>query len=83
MRCDTHEVIEKAIGATWNKRGMSIEIIKDLMVAFVVRVIAHKFYQLSRLNNVPYIVVDLGYKIIKRDYSYDLAELQLQQLTEN
>ena len=28
-------------------------------------------------------VVDLGYKIVKKGHTYDLAELQLQQLSEN
>ena len=54
---------------------MSIDTINDLMVEFVVRVIAHKFYQSSELNSVPYIVVDLGYKIVKKDHSYDLVKL--------
>ena len=29
------------------------------------------------------IVVDVGYKIVKRDHNYDLAELQLQKIMEN
>ena len=35
------------------------------------------------MNNVSCTVVDLGYKSVKRDHSYDLAKLQLQQLSEN
>ena len=76
-------MIEKATGTTWNKRGMSISNIQDPLVEFVVRVIFHKFYQSRRLNNVPCIAVDLGYKIVIKDHSYDLSELQLQQLVEN
>ena len=57
---------------------MSIDTIEDPIILFVLKVIAHKFYQSSQLNSVPYIVVDLGYKIIKKDHSYDLAKLQLQ-----
>ena len=53
------------------------------MVNFVVRVISHKFYQSIRLNSVTCIVVDVGYKIVKRDHSYDMAKLQLQQILEN
>ena len=76
-------MIEKNIGAVWNKRDMTINKITDPLVEFFVRVISHKFYQSSRLNSVPYIVVDVGYKIVKKDHTYDLAELQLQQLMEN
>lgn len=45
LRSDSEEVIEKNIGAQWNKRGMMIETIKDPLIEFVVRVITHKFYQ--------------------------------------
>ena len=62
---------------------MTIDTIIDPLTDFVVRVIAHKFYQSSRLNNVPCIVVDVGYKIVKTNYTYDLAKLQQQQLVEN
>ena len=62
---------------------MTIDTIIDPLIYFVVRVISHKFYQSSRLNSVPCFAVDIGYKIVKRDHSYDLAELQLQQIIEN
>ena len=54
---------------------MNIDIITDPLIKLVVRVISHKFYQSSRLNSVPYIAMDVGYKIIKKDHTYDLAEL--------
>ena len=75
MRSDAKETIEKNTGARWNNRGMSIDTITNPLVNFAVRVISHKFYQSSRLNNVPCIAVDVGYKIVKRDHTYDLAEL--------
>ena len=56
---------------------MTIDTIIDPLVDFVVRVISHKFYQSSRLKSVPCIAVDVGYKIVKRDHTYDLVELQL------
>ena len=62
---------------------MTIDIIIDPMLNFVVKVISHQFYQSSRLNSIPYIAVDMGYKIVKKDHSYDLVELQLQHLMEN
>ena len=75
LRSDSKEVIEKNTRAQWNKRGMTIETIKDPLIEFVVRVISHKFYQSSRLNSVSCITVDVGYKIMKKDHTYDLVEL--------
>ena len=68
-------MIEENTGAIWNKRGMTIDKITDPLIEFVVRVISHKFYQASRLNSVPYIIVDVEYKIVKKDHTYDLAKL--------
>ena len=62
---------------------MSIETISNPLVEFSIRLIAHKFYQSSKLNRMLCIAIDLGYKIVKRDHSYNLAKLQLQQLTKN
>ena len=47
LRSDSKEVIEKNIGAKWNKRGMMIETIKDPLIEFAMRVMSHKFYQPS------------------------------------
>ena len=69
------ETIEKNTRARWNKRGMTIDTITDPLVNFVVRVISHKFYQSSKLNSVPCIVMDVGYKIVKRDHTYDMVKL--------
>ena len=82
-RSESKEVIEKNIGVVWNKRGMTIDTIIDPLIDYVVKVIAHKFYKSRRLNNVPCIAIDVGYKIVKKDHTYDLAKLQLQQLMEN
>lgn len=54
---------------------MLIDAIDDPIIEFIVWVIAHRLYQLSWLNSVPCVVVDLGYKIVKKDRSYDLVEL--------
>ena len=62
---------------------MPIDTITDPLIEFVVRVISHKFYLSTRLNSVPFIAMDVGYKIVKKDHTYDLAELQLQQLVKN
>ena len=83
LRSDKKEVIEKNIGAKWNNRGMTIDTITEPLLDFAVRIISHKFYQSSRLNSVPCIVVDVAYKLVKKDHTYDLAELIFQQINEN
>lgn len=72
------EDIEKNTGAKWNNHGMNIDTIIDPLLNFLVRVTCHKFYQSSRLNSVPCIAFDVDYTIVKKDHTYDLAELQLQ-----
>ena len=83
LRSDSKEAIEKNTGEKWNKRCMNIDTIKDPLVEFVLRVISHKFYQLIQLNSIPCIAVDVGYKIVKKDHTYDLSELKLQQIMED
>ena len=75
MRNESKEVIKKNTGVVWNKQGMKIDTISDPLFAFAVKIIAHKFYQSNKLKNVPCIVVDMGYKIVKKDHTYDLVEL--------
>ena len=62
---------------------MKNDTIKDPLLDFAVRIVSHKFYQSSRLNNVPCIAVDVAYKLVKKDHTYDLVELMLQQINEN
>ena len=69
--------------AKWNKRGKTIGTIIDPLLDFSIRVISHKFYHSRRLNSVLCIVIDVGYKIVKEDHTYDLVELQMQQIMEN
>ena len=76
-------IIEKNTRAKWNKRGMKIDTIIDPLLEFCIRVMLYKLYESSRLNSVLCIVVDVGYKIVKKDHTYDLAELQMQQIMEN
>lgn len=83
LRSDKRKTIEKNTGEKWNNRGMTIDTIIDSLLDFAVKVISHKFYQSSKLNSVPCIAVDVAYKLIKKDHTYDLAELMLQQINEN
>ena len=77
LRSDKRETIEKNTGAKWNNRGMKIDTIKDPLSNLELRIISHKFYQSSRLNSVHCIAVDVAYKLVKKDHTYDLVELML------
>ena len=59
LRSDSKEVIEKNVGAKWNKCGMNIDTITNPLLDFAIRVISHKLYQTRRLNSVPYIAIDV------------------------
>ena len=83
LQSDKREIIEKNTGTKWNNRGMTIDTVTDPLLDFAVRIISHKFFQSSKLNSVPCIAIDVAYKIIKRDHTYDLAELMFQQINEN
>ena len=69
------EVIEKNIGVVWNKIWMTIDIVLDPLIPFALRIIAHKFLLSRKLNSVSCMIMDMGYKIVKKDHSYDLTEL--------
>ncbi len=56
---------------------MTIDTITDPLLDFFIRIISHKFYQSSRLNSVPCIVLDVAYKLVKKDHTYDLADLMM------
>ena len=62
---------------------MEIDTFKDPLLDFFVRIISHKFYQSSRLNSVSCIAVDVAYKLVKKDHTYDLAKLMLQKINKN
>ena len=74
IRSYSKEIIEKNTGAIGDKHGMTIDTITNPLVEFVVRVIAHKFYQSNKINSIPCVAVDMSYKMVKRDHTYDLAK---------
>lgn len=78
VHCQGREVIEVITLEKWNKRGMSISTIIDLELDFAMRVIRHKFYQSRKPQSVPCVAINVAWKIVKKDNSYDLADLQLQ-----
>ena len=57
---------------------MTIDTIIQTLLDFTIRFISHKSYQSRKLNSVSCIAVDVAYKLVKKDHTYDLAELVLQ-----
>ena len=47
----------------------------EMELKFGKHVIAHKFYSSRRLNSLSCEAVDLTYKVVKKNMSFDLAEL--------
>ena len=75
--------LEKKTLAKWDGRGMKISSVIDVELKFGIHVIAHKIYTLSHLNSVSCEAVDLAFKFMKNNLSYDLADLLLKQFNKN
>ena len=69
--------LEKKTLAKWDGRGMKISSVTDAELKFGIHVIAHKIYFCSHLNIVSCEVVDLAFKDVKNNMSYDLVDLLL------
>ena len=69
--------LEKKTLAEWDDRGMKINSVTDAKLKFGIHVIAHKIYSSSCLNSVSCEAIDLAYKVMKNNLSYDLANLLL------
>ena len=72
-------LLEKKTLAEWDGRGMKISSVTDEELRFGIHVIVRKIYSSSHLNNVSCEVVDLAYKVVKDNLSYDLAKLLLRK----
>ena len=68
------------VGNEWSECGMSIKGMFHLLIEFLVRENAQKFYQSRRLNIVLCMVVDQEWKILMKDREYDITRLQKFQL---
>ena len=75
--------LEKKTLAKWDDRGMKISSVTDAKLKFKIHVIAHKIYSSSHLNSVSREVVDLAYKVVKNNLSFDLADLLLKKFNKN
>ena len=69
--------LEKKTLVKWDGKGMKISYVIDIELKFGIHIISCKIYFLRRPNNVSYKEMDLAYKVVKNNLSFDLAELQL------
>ena len=63
--------LEKKTLAEWDDRGMKISSVIDTELKFDIHVIAHKIYNSSHLNSVSCEAIDLAYKVVKNNLSYE------------
>ena len=69
--------LQKKTLVEWDGRGMKISNVSDVELKFGIHIIAHKIYGSSRLNSVSCEVVDLAYKVVKKNLEFDLVDLIL------
>ena len=67
--------LAKKTRAEWDGRGMKLNGVTNMEMMFSIHVIAHKMYSNSRQNSIPCEAVDLAYNVMKKNLSFDLAEL--------
>ena len=75
--------LEKETLAKWDGRGMKISSVINADLKFEIHVITHKTYSMGHLNSVSCEAVDLAYKVVKNNLSYDLVDLLLKQFNKN
>ena len=62
---------------------MKISNVSNVELKFCIHIIAHKIYSSSWLNSVLCEVIELAYKVVKKNLEYDLADSMLKQLNKN
>ena len=62
---------------------MKISCVTNLELKFGIHIIVHKIYSSSYPNSVSCEAVDLAYKVVKNNLSFDLIELLLNHLNKN
>lgn len=68
------ELIKKTL-EEWDERGLKINNVTNIEIKFGIHVISHEIYNSSRPNNAPCEAVDLAYKVVKKNLSFDLSKL--------
>ena len=69
--------LEKKTLAEWDGRGMKIRNVTNVELKFGIHIIAYKIYNSSRLNSVSCEAMDLAYKVVEDNLSYDLTDILL------
>lgn len=69
--------------AKWDGRGMKLSAVNDMELNLGMHLISHKIYSSSWLNNVSYKIVDLSYKVVENNLSFNLTKMLLNQLNKN
>lgn len=77
------DVLKKKTLVEWDGKGMKISNVTDAELKFGIQVIAHKIYNSNCLNSVSCKAVDLAFKVMKNNISYDLTDLLLKQFNTN
>ena len=67
--------LEKKTLVEWDGRGMKFSSVIDVELKFEIHVIAHKIHSSSHQNSVSCEAIDLAYKVVKNNLSYDLVDL--------
>lgn len=77
------EELQKKTLAEWDGKGMKISSIIDEKLKFGIHVIAHKIYSSSCLKSVSREAVDLAFKVVKNNLSFDLANFLSKEFNKN
>ena len=75
--------LEKRTLAEWDGRGMKISCVIEPNLKFGIHIIAHKIYSSICPNSISCEAIDLAYKVVKNNLSFDLAKPLLNQLNKN
>ena len=59
----------------WDGRGMKLNGVSNMEIKFNFHVISHKIYNSRSLDNFPCKDIDLAYKVVKNNLSFNLADL--------
>lgn len=73
LRKDIKTEMNKLTGSLSNQQGMTINPIKDDLVKYACMVIGYRVFYASRINFVPTTVVNVAYRMIQEDASFDLC----------
>lgn len=65
----------KKILAEWDGRGMKLNNVTNMEIKIRIHIISHKIYNLHMYKTISYEEIDLAYKVVKDNLSFDLTDL--------